>query len=194
MCLSTALTSKTQENLALFSHIPLVSHCFFQFGGAVISSLSSFWSNEAAEQTNPHKTAPRQMLCYPSRQRQQKPDNSLYNAITSTFKAMLDYPMPHFSWAWNFQDARLYSSLGICPSCLMWSNGHCNYRGRQNHLRLERSPENPANWSNACLRTTACLPFFHYSPQCWKKTKPHKPQNQNTLTVWLKIQRELSEW
>lgn len=113
MSLSTTLSSKTQESFPLSTHILLVSHSFFQWGEEITSTLVVlfFWGNEAAGQTNPQETAPRQMLYYPSRQRQQRTDNSLYNAIISTFKAMLEYPMPHFIQPWNFQHSRLFSIL-----------------------------------------------------------------------------------
>lgn len=126
------------------------------------------------EQTNPHETAPRQMFCYPSRQRQQTTDNSLCNAITSTFKGTLEYPMPHFIRPWNVQDESLFCllPLGICPSCLMRSDGHYKYRGSQNHLRLEVSPENPRNlsnffWGQLFKRMFAVLSIF--SAMLWNK-------------------------
>lgn len=116
----------------------------------VVSQLLSTWresninfgsASEAIKLLN--RKPSRQMLYYPSRQIQQRTDNSLYNAIISTFKDMLEYPTTHFICLWNFQEQEwslfLSGDLSLTPYMIKWL----------------RSPENSRGWSNTCMRTTA---------------------------------------
>lgn len=64
------------------------------------------------------------MLYYPSRQIQQRTDNSLYNAIISTFKNMLEYPTTLLFCLRNFQEQDCFlflpGDLSLTPYVIKW--------------------------------------------------------------------------
>lgn len=132
MCFSTAESHKSlpsflREPSLILPHPFGVTQLFSHEGEVTSTGSFFFWGNEATKNDKspgkwqiPRKEPPRQMLYYPLRQRQQRTDNFLYNAIISTFKAILGYPVPHFIQPWNFQDVTLFSILpqGYVPLAL----------------------------------------------------------------------------
>lgn len=109
MHLYVPVHSTQQQDMREFCSVlpyPLVSQLLSTWRESNISFDSD---SETIKLLN--RKPPRQMLHYPSRQIQQRTNNSLYNVIISTFKDVLEHSMTHFICPWNFQDAELFSVL-----------------------------------------------------------------------------------